>query len=395
MTGLVLRLAVRNLGRHRRRTAIVGSGVALGVAAAVVQGALVAGIRRQMIDHLVVSRFGHVTVQAASGGASGDTPAPRIVDPARVSRTIREALPGAEIAPALSSLGMVFGAREGTARVVLNALVRADEIGAGSVWLGAALADRIDASIGEVVTLGTFRSDGALEVEDFTVSHVLPEGAPWEDHFAYVRLEDLARMLDTGSAVDALKLWIPSGPSGASVAARRLQPLLARHEPPLRAETYREAGSLFFGIVRTVRVQAAIVEGILLVAVALTVAGAQIVSVHERRREIGTMAALGTGRRVITSVLLLEGTVLALVAGAVGAAIGGIAVAILARTGVTLEAEAFRWLVGGPAVVPRLEIGAVLATLAGLAAVVTIAGWFPARRAARLLPVDALSTGPA
>jgi putative ABC transport system permease protein len=176
---------------------------------------------------------------------------------------------------------------------------------------------------------------------------------------------------------------------------RRLEALLARHEPPLRAETYRESGSLFFGIVRTVRVQAAIVEGVLLVAVALTVAGAQIVSVHERRREIGTMAALGTGRRVITSVLLVEGAVLALVAGAVGAGIGGSVVATLARTGVALDAEAFRWLVGGPAVVPRLEIGAVLATLAGLVAVVTIAGWFPARRAARLLPIDALSTGPA
>ena len=62
MIGLPLRLAVRNLGRHWKRTSIVGLGVAVGVAAAVVHDGLVAGEQAQMIEHLVVSRFGHVAV---------------------------------------------------------------------------------------------------------------------------------------------------------------------------------------------------------------------------------------------------------------------------------------------------------------------------------------------
>ncbi len=62
MIGLALRFAIRNLRRHGRRVLIMGLGIAVGVAAAVVHRGLVAGIRSQMIDHLVVAQYGHVAI---------------------------------------------------------------------------------------------------------------------------------------------------------------------------------------------------------------------------------------------------------------------------------------------------------------------------------------------
>jgi len=412
MTGMVLRLAMRNLARHKRRTTIVAAGIAIGVAAAVVHGGLAAGIRHQMIDHLIISRFGHVTVSPDFSDAPDEGAQPMISDPARIAQAIQEAIPRAQITPFLSTLGMAFGERAGTARVALNAIIpelepalmndltqRAGgeplQLAEGSVWLGGALAERLECGRGGIVTLGIFTSDGALDVADFEVAQVFGPGAPWQDYFVYMRLEDLQRLLGVGRAVGSLRLRLASGLDGAAAAVELLRPVLAGMDPALRAEPFDEAGQLFMGIIKAIRIQAGVVEATLLVAIALTVAGAQIVSVHERRREIGMMAALGTMRGSILTVFLVEGAVLALAAGSIGAVIGAGVTALLGATGLALDAEAFRWMVGAPTVVPRIEFVRVLATLAGLVLTVTVAGLTPALRASRLLPVEALKAGPA
>jgi putative ABC transport system permease protein len=403
--GLPLRFAIRNLLRHTRRTLIIGLGVAIGVSAAVVHRGLVAGVREQMVDQLVVSQYGHVAISPLPGETL-------LRDPDPIEEAVRRALPDATLAPSLSALGMAFGERAGTARIALWGIVPESEptlmaglrdrmagtpapFDAGSVYLGAALAERLEVERGDLVTLSVFGPDGSLDAMDFEVAVILKRGAPWQDYFVYLVLDDLQSLMGVGNAISLLKLHLETGTRGAAAIAERLVPVLVQTGRPARVQTYLETGQLYMGIIKASRIQARLIEIVLLVAVALSVAGAQILAVHERRREIGTMTALGTSRTLVQAVFLAEGAVLALLAGAAGAIVGVVATLLLGRTGFGMNVEAFQWMVGGPRLIPRVDPIGVLWTLAELVVIVTLSGLFPAARAARVPPIEALRGGPA
>jgi putative ABC transport system permease protein len=114
-----------------------------------------------------------------------------------------------------------------------------------------------------------------------------------------------------------------------------------------------------------------------LVVGAVGVANIMIISVLERRSEIGLRRALGATRAQIRSQFLSEAIVLALLGGAAGVAVGALATVVYASTR--------HWAV----VVP------VTAWAGGISAALVIgavAGLVPALRAARLSPTEALRT---
>lgn len=101
--------------------------------------------------------------------------------------------------------------------------------------------------------------------------------------------------------------------------------------------------------------------------------------VRRRTAEIGLKLAVGATRRTVQREVLLQTALLVLVGALLGAAAGGALIAAVARS----PAAA---LVGTPFVTPALAA----ATVTLVAAVGMVAGWLPARSAARLDPVTAL-----
>jgi putative ABC transport system permease protein len=116
-------------------------------------------------------------------------------------------------------------------------------------------------------------------------------------------------------------------------------------------------------------------EAVALLVGAIGVANIMIISVLERRQEIGLRRALGATRGQIRAQFLAEAILLALAGGTTGVILGAAAVTVYARTHaetVVIPAEAWA---GGLAA--AIVIGA-------------IAGLLPAIRAARLSPTQAL-----
>jgi putative ABC transport system permease protein len=110
---------------------------------------------------------------------------------------------------------------------------------------------------------------------------------------------------------------------------------------------------------------------------AVGVANIMVISVLERRSEIGLRRALGATKGHIRTQFLAEAVLLSLVGGLAGVAAGSLATAVYATTK--------HWAVVVPAVAWAGGFGAALAIGA-------IAGLLPALRAARLAPTDALRT---
>jgi putative ABC transport system permease protein len=110
---------------------------------------------------------------------------------------------------------------------------------------------------------------------------------------------------------------------------------------------------------------------------AVGVANIMIIAVLERRSEIGLRRALGARRAQIRMQFLSEAIMLALLGGGAGVAVGALATMVFAA--------AKHWAVVIPTVAWAGGIGAAIAIGA-------MAGLFPAQRAARLSPTEALRT---
>lgn len=117
--------------------------------------------------------------------------------------------------------------------------------------------------------------------------------------------------------------------------------------------------------------------GVALLVGGIGVANTMVVSVLERRREIGLRRALGASRRDIRRQFLTEAVVLSTLGGGCGTAAG-----LLGTAGYALQRD---WP-------PVLPLSAVLAGVCGAAIIGAVAGLYPAVRASRLSPTEALAS---
>jgi putative ABC transport system permease protein len=134
--------------------------------------------------------------------------------------------------------------------------------------------------------------------------------------------------------------------------------------------------STFDGISTRIALATVGLAAISLVIGAIGIANVMFISVTERTREIGLRMAVGARRREVLLQFLLEAVFLAGIGG-----VAGVAVALVIGLFVSL-------LVSGFSAVP--PAWAIVAGVASSAGVGVIAGSLPARRAARLDPVEAL-----
>jgi macrolide transport system ATP-binding/permease protein len=118
--------------------------------------------------------------------------------------------------------------------------------------------------------------------------------------------------------------------------------------------------------------------GVSLLVGAIGIANVTLVSVLERTGEIGLRRALGAGRRHVAAQFLVESSAMGALGGVAGASVG-----ILVVVGISAGR---RWT---PVLEPWIPLAAPLVgALIGL-----VSGTYPALRAARLAPVDALRAG--
>lgn len=332
MTGRVWwRIARRNVGRNRRRSAITVGALALGFVASTVMIGLSEGIVSQMIENGTDLLTGQIRVHRTDyepersvyitlGGRGG-------IDLDAILESIHQESGVRAAAPRVYAGGLVSSGNETSAGIlmgvdpeleilvsrVLSALVDGSlpSPATRDVVLGAELADRLKVGVGSEVVLVAPAADGSMGNDVFRVAGVFRTGSSNIDA-AYVLLrievlQDLVvlergRVHEIVAAVDAV--WSAPEVAARLPAAMSEFGINPAAEPwtqfrPDLAEYAQLASSFNWIIVLIVFVMAV-----------FGVANTMVMSTWERRREFAVVRALGSPTTGIVSTVLLETVVL-------------------------------------------------------------------------------------
>jgi putative ABC transport system permease protein len=208
------------------------------------------------------------------------------------------------------------------------------------------------------------------------------------DRYLVAGIDLVSRLLQSPGVVSKLVVFLKAGADEAAAAARLTQALRGAGFP-VELLHWRSLAT-FYGQVRLLYIGIfGFVGAVLVVIVVLSAAIVMTMAVTERTREIGTLRALGTRPSGVRNLFLAEGLVLA-AAGCVGGALFALLVrAVLNRSGIILPPPPGA-TTGFPISVKLYPL-AYVAGFAVMLATVTVASFFPARRASRMSIVEALA----
>ena len=399
---LLLGLSVRNLFRHRRRNLMLLAAICVAVAGVTVLNSLIRGLQQDMREAAVENLTGHVKIlepgylddpgirksfELARGWRPmlGDTAvagwAPRVRVPAvimseRETRGIQ--LVGIEPArEGISFLGDVPVAGE-----------RLESPRDSRVLLGKALAEQLRTDVGYRLVIMTQGADGLNREAGFRVAGIYDaEGTGLEKAFVFTGMAYLQSLLDV-QRVTEVSIRLEQEPEVASATlAGRLRDTFTGQDVRRWQELEPQAAAMFAFADMAIFIWFLIMMGALVFGLVNTL----VTAVMERTREFGMLRAIGMRPGAVVTQVLIESSLIMLTGVLVGLALGCLLIWWLAD-GIDLS----HWSQGvemaglRSLLVPRLMPGALL-LVAGMSLVLgALASLYPAWRAVRIEPLEAL-----
>ncbi len=404
--GLVLRLARRNVLRNRRRTAVILAAVSVGLWAMLFYAAFSRGWQNDVVDHAIGTLTGHLQLHAPgylddpSVDHSMAPPAGaalRILDGPRVAAWAGRVRVPAVVQSERDTAGVTLVGIDPAAERGLSfidgavaegrALASADERG---IVLGRALAERLDTGLGKRVVLMSQAADHSVADRGFTIIGLFhADREATEMSFAFVGRRRAAEMLGLGDRLSEIAVRLGDRSRLASTVAE-----LRRADPALDVEPWTALEPLSQAILSLAESWIWLFYLVMYVAMAFGLVNTLLMAVLERTRELGLLQALGMRPRLILGQVVAEAALLLAAGIALGCALTAVTLALLSNgidvSGLAQGAELWGMSkVIRPALTRVDVVSAVaLVTVLGIAA-----SLYPAFRAARRVPVDAITRG--
>ena len=401
--GFERRVALRFLREGRMQTLLIIVGVAAGVAVVAYISALISGLQSNTLNKTLGAQA-HITLRAPDDLV---TPA-RALEPG--SAMLTETQPRAQrlrsvanwqaLVPLLEGMGAIAGVSptmaggglalrgEATQAVALTGvdLDRYDRVvglrskvisgtarlSPGDAILGRELAADLGVRVGDRLTLQT----GAVS-DSARVTALVDLGVrDLNRRIVIMPLRAAQNLLGLPGGATSLDLTV-NDVWAAQALAQGL-----RRQFPYKIESWQESNAALVTALNAQSVSTALIRGVVLVVVVLGIASVLVVSVVQKRREIGILRAMGATRGQVLRIFLLQGAVV----GAIGSLLG----LLLALAMIWLFTTFVRGSDGQPLFNITLQAStalqvALIATVCGVLAAIA-----PARRAAKLDPAQAI-----
>ncbi|MED5371227.1 MAG: ABC transporter permease [Myxococcota bacterium] len=393
-----LRIALNEIRRNLSRSILTALGILIGVAAVIAMVGIGQGATASVEEDLASMGNNLLSVHPGGGrgpGSRGDAPNFKAKDAEAIYQQVQHV---AAVAPVSSTSAQIVYAGEDTTTTVYGSTNPWFEVSNRSVASGRMPTETEQTAgaavclIGETTRETLFGGEAALGAKiqvnnmSCTVIGLLEaKGANTmgmdQDDLVFAPLTTVQRRLTGNNEVASIQVSADTS-DNISRVQQDVTALMRerRHLPANRSDDFqvhdtREMAQMVSGITTTLTAFLGAVAGVSLLVGGIGVMNIMLVSVTERTREIGIRMAIGALERDVMTQFLVEASLLS--------AMGGVLGVLLGIGGSYLGAH----LLEVPFVfnLPVVLIAVVFSALVGVGF-----GWYPARRAARMEPIDAL-----
>ncbi|MET0072353.1 MAG: FtsX-like permease family protein [Candidatus Thiodiazotropha sp.] len=403
----ILTVALRNLLAHRRRTFLTIGAIAVGLASLIFLWGFNEGLHRNMLGNFQDAIIGSIQIHH-QGFFQHPELSKAIANPQKVVAALRQA-DVSRYSMRLESFGLAASdiTTQGVMLIGMDPLREGEvtqlgkRIGIGrflapedeyTIILGATTANNLQVKLGDEVVIIGYDRFGAMLAESFTLIGIITSGEMGLDKgMAITTLATLQQMVDMPDRVTTVVI---------SSDERRVPALTAELEAALQGErlevmpwytmfpVMKEWVSLHNGFLY-------LFLGVVLFIVLAGELNTLLISMLERTREFGVLMAIGTTGYQIAAILLVEAVVIGIMGIVSGILLGYVIVLITGEYGIDLSillGSTSRFYVD-PLIHPHLKLDHLGITSGVILVASIIAGLYPAWRASKLQPVEAIRHG--
>jgi len=404
---LYLRIAWRNIWRHRRRTLIVAVAIALGMGLMMWYDGIIVGFDQAIYGNAIKVLGGNIQVHAEGYRLKADqTPLLPLTDDQKVVEAA-SAQPQVLAATRRINTGGMISSREGAFAVRITGIepeaeaevnLAAQHVVAGRylasddgdvIFVGKGLAEAMDVQVGDRMAMTGRSTHQQMRLRTMTVGGIFDLGMPdIEKRTVYISLIEAQELYNlSGQSTEVAIVLKQLGQESTVIEA--LKPGLPGYEIDSWDKNFPELKSAL----GTKTAIMNIFSVVMLVIAGIGILNLLLMAVYERTREIGLLGALGLRPRQIWFLFILEGILMGLVGVAAGIVFGLAINGLLMKVG--LDFTSFSNLTGYMALVAgkiypswgveKLFMRATIVTI-----IAVLASLIPAREASRREPAEAL-----
>ncbi len=443
---MLLEIAFRNLLQARRRTLLLGLAIAIVASLFLILRAVSSSVSERMIESSTTLSSGHVNVGGFFKARKRDA-APLLADGEAIKAAVKEIVPdyksmidrhrgwGRVISPSASINAGMHGIIFDQEDRFFNSLRLAPEeeyVKGGSketfgkfedlrnkdsVMIFAAQAKKLEVKVGDSLTVVT-EAAGLSNTVDLKIAAIASDVGFMSNYNIFVPRQtilDLYRLSDKSTGVVMIYL---NNPDDSLAVMEKLRSglkergfLLRDHEPqPFFLKFEKVMGEDWLGQKLDLTIWSDEISFVLWITSALDLVSVFVISVlgviiiggimnsmwmsvRERIKEIGTMRAIGARKRYVGSIFVLEAMMLGFLAAAVGIFLGCVLVLTVNAFKIPITNDGVRLFLMSSVLNVNLHAKDLFTTLLLFSGLTGVAALYPALKAAKLRPVEALMHG--
>jgi ABC-type lipoprotein release transport system permease subunit len=401
-----LQLASRNLVRNRRRTLITLLAMIFGIATLTLLSALNDGWLNQMKTNFILSYTGHLQIHAKGFEASQNLN-DRIEEPEEISKLMHSypEILGWTQRIRTSGLASIGGSSAGVQLMATDPeqetwVTSMDQRVSEGVWLrpgmgkdlilGHTIVQNLGAKLGDRVILMVQRLNGEMVSEVFFLRGILKTGAPQIDRsLALITLHSAQQWLQMGDSITDIVVRADRHDNTEALYHLFAQQLSEQKYEILQ---WQELDPMVKQWLEFSDAYGFVILLIVIILVVIEILNTMLISLHDRRKELGVLVAIGTTSSQVFIMLLFEAVMLIFIGAMLGYTLGSLFVYWLAGTGIDLTgfANAFEFFYMDPVIHPQLTQSSAIKILGATLVAALLAGLYPAWRATHLSLSQAL-----